>query len=97
MGHSTQNTEAFGEQSRRQRLVLEIIWGFVRFICIIVIIYLVFSWVVSRFEMKSTKQRRERRNRERSMTNTDRSIEMHDSRMSQDSRRSSDSKENRLI
>ena len=42
LGHSSQNTEAFGEQSRRQRLVLEIIWGFVRFLCIIAVIYLIF-------------------------------------------------------
>ena len=54
-GHSTQNTETIGEQSRRQRLVLDIIAGFVRFLAIIIVIYLIFQWIVSKFEKKATK------------------------------------------
>ena len=66
--------------------MLEIIWALARFTAIIAIIYLVFSWIVKRIEKKNTKERRERRNRQRlggDITGTERSIEMIESRGSE--------------
>ena len=76
-GHSSQHTTAFDQQSRRQRMVLDIIASFVRFLAIIIVIYLIFQWIVSRFEQRSTEKRREERIQR---SQTDQSIEMRHSR-----------------
>ena len=76
-GHSSQHTIAFDQQSRRQRMVLDIIASFVRFLAIIIVIYLIFQWIVSRFEQRSTEKRREERIQR---SQTDQSIEMRHSR-----------------
>ena len=76
-GHSSQHTTAFDQQSRRQRMVLDIIASFVRFLAIIIVIYLIFQWIVSRFEQRSTEKRREERIQR---SQTDQSIEMRNSR-----------------
>ena len=76
-GHSSQHTTAFDQQSRRQRMVLDIIASFVRFLAIIIVIYLIFQWIVSRFEQRSTEKRREERIQR---SQTDQSIEMRASR-----------------
>ena len=99
-GHSSQHTVAYSEQSRKQKLVLEIIWALARFTAIIAIIYLVFSYVVKRIEEKNKKQRRERRRQRGELTGQ--SIEMQESRGSEASepprsRTSSALKSDRLV